>query len=138
MGSHILVIEDSAPIRRLVEICLRDLGRAVASAGDGPSGLKAALEDPPGLIILDIGLPGLNGWDVLGRLREDPRGEGIPVLILTAHASEEDRFRTGGDGADAFMTKPFDPADLLTTAGRLLQTRAPAGRSSPAAAAPRE
>ena len=53
MGSHILVIEDSAPIRRLVEICLRDLGRSVASAGDGPSGLKAALDDPPGLIILD-------------------------------------------------------------------------------------
>ena len=120
MADHILVVEDSAPIRRLVEICLRDLGPAVVTAADGPAGLQAALDDTPSLIVLDIGLPGMDGWEVLGRLRSDPTGRHVPVLILTAHANEEDRFRTGIDGADAFMTKPFDPNDLLSVAGRLI------------------
>jgi DNA-binding response OmpR family regulator len=133
MGDHILVIEDSAPIRRLVEICLRDIGPAVMTAADGPEGLRAALDDTPSLIVLDIGLPGMDGWEVLGRLRSDPSGTRVPVLILTAHANEEDRFRTGVDGADAFMTKPFDPGDLVAAAGRLLHT-APADEGHPAAA----
>ena len=120
MGDHILVIEDSAPIRRLVEICLRDIGPAIVTAADGPAGLQAATTNPPALIVLDIGLPGMHGWDVLAAIRSDPVGSRIPVLILTAHANEEDRFRSGNDGADAFMTKPFDPSDLVSLAGSLL------------------
>lgn len=128
MGDHILVIEDSAPIRRLVEICLRDVGPTIVTAADGPSGLDAVLADPPALIVLDIGLPGMHGWDVLAAVRSAEVGSGIPVLILTAHANEEDRFRSGTDGADAFMTKPFDPADLVSLAGSLLRS----GRRAPA------
>ena len=122
MGNHILVIEDSAPIRRLVEICLRDVGPTIVTAADGPSGLQAATANPPALIVLDIGLPGMHGWDVLAAVRADTHGSRIPVLILTAHANEEDRFRSGTDGADAFMTKPFDPSDLVTLASSLLAT----------------
>ncbi|MCB2223232.1 MAG: response regulator [Actinobacteria bacterium] len=121
MGDHILVIEDSAPIRRLVEICLRDVGPAIITAADGPAGLQSATANPPALIVLDIGLPGMHGWDVLAEVRAHPVGRGIPVLILTAHANEEDRFRSGADGADAFMTKPFDPADLVRLATSLLE-----------------
>jgi DNA-binding response OmpR family regulator len=120
MGDHILVIEDSAPIRRLVEICLRDVGPSIITAADGPSGLKSVAANPPALIVLDIGLPGMHGWDVLAEIRAQAVGARIPVLILTAHANEEDRFRSGGDGADAFMTKPFDPADLIALATDLL------------------
>ena len=120
MGEHILVIEDSAPIRRLVEICLRDVGPTIITAADGPSGLQSAVANPPALIVLDIGLPGMHGWDVLAAVRAQPAGAPIPVLILTAHANEEDRFRAGTDGADAFMTKPFDPADLVALATSLL------------------
>ena len=120
MGEHILVIEDSAPIRRLVEICLREVGPTIITAADGPSGLQTAISDPPGLIVLDIGLPGMHGWDVLAEIRRQPGGDQIPVLILTAHANEEDRFRSGTDGADAFMTKPFDPTDLVSLATSLL------------------
>jgi len=126
MGDHILVIEDSAPIRRLVEICLREVGPTIITAADGPSGLQAAVANPPALIILDIGLPGMHGWDVLAEVRDQPGGDQIPVLILTAHANEEDRFKAGTDGADAFMTKPFDPTDLVALAASLLAGRAPA------------
>jgi len=129
MGEHILVIEDSAPIRRLVEICLRDVGPTIITAADGPAGLQSAVANPPALIVLDIGLPGMHGWDVLAAVRSHPGGDRIPVLILTAHANEEDRFRAGTDGADAFMTKPFDPADLVALTNSLLN----AGARSPAA-----
>ena len=122
MGDHILVIEDSAPIRRLVEICLRDIGPSIVTAADGPSGLQAVMNNPPALIVLDIGLPGMHGWDVLAGIRSNPDGYRIPVVILTAHANEEDRFRSGADGADAFMTKPFDPADLVSMASSLLKS----------------
>jgi DNA-binding response OmpR family regulator len=127
MGDHILVIEDSAPIRRLVEICLRDVGPAIITAADGPAGLQSATTNPPALIVLDIGLPGMHGWDVLAEVRAHPAGRDIPVLILTAHANEEDRFRSGADGADAFMTKPFDPADLVALATSLLAKGSRAG-----------
>ncbi|MBU1866300.1 MAG: response regulator [Actinobacteria bacterium] len=132
MGDHILVIEDSAPIRRLVEICLRDLGPTIITAADGPSGLQSAVSNPPALIVLDIGLPGMHGWDVLAAVRSQPGGARIPVLILTAHANEEDRFRAGTDGADAFMTKPFDPSDLVALASSLLTAgvHTPTGRQT--------
>jgi DNA-binding response OmpR family regulator len=136
MGDHILVIEDSAPIRRLVEICLRDVGPTIITAADGPSGLQSAVSNPPALIVLDIGLPGMHGWDVLAAVRSQPVGARIPVLILTAHANEEDRFRAGTDGADAFMTKPFDPSDLVALASSLLTSgvHTPAGRQTVPAA----
>ncbi len=138
MGEHILVIEDSAPIRRLVEICLRDVGPTIITAADGPSGLQSAVDNPPALIVLDIGLPGMHGWDVLAAVRAQPEGARIPVLILTAHANEEDRFRAGTDGADAFMTKPFDPADLVSLATSLLANRVPAPSTLQAISSPRE
>ena len=132
MGDHILVIEDSAPIRRLVEICLRDIGPSIVTAADGSSGLQAVMSNPPALIVLDIGLPGMHGWDVLAEIRSDPTGYEIPVVILTAHADEEDRFRSGTDGADAFMTKPFDPADLVSLATSLLESGVRRAQPSPA------
>ena len=88
MGDHILVIEDSAPIRRLVEICLRDIGPSIVTAADGPSGLQAVMSNPPALIVLDIGLPGMHGWDVLAEIRNNPDGYLIPVVILTAGNTE--------------------------------------------------
>lgn len=138
MGDHILVIEDSAPIRRLVEICLRDIGPSIVTAADGPSGLQAVISNPPALIVLDIGLPGMHGWDVLAGIRSNPDGYRIPVVILTAHANEEDRFRSGADGADAFMTKPFDPADLVSLASSLLESGLRSAEPSPAIAVAHE
>lgn len=131
MSEHILVIEDSPLVQRLLAVCLRELGRPVRGALDGPAALADVAADPPAAIVLDIGLPGMDGWEVLRRLREDPRSAHVPVLVLTAHAQEEYRLEADRRGADAFMTKPFEP-DALRGAVQGLFAPAPARASSPA------
>lgn len=120
MAHRVLVIEDSDVIQRLIEVCLRPAGFEVDTEGDGPAGLDAALADPPDLVILDVGLPRMDGWEVLARLRESPLTRHVKVLILTAHAQETNRERAGQVGADAFLTKPFRPNELRTIATELI------------------
>lgn len=112
MGQRVLVVEDSQVIQRLIEVCLRPAGFEVETRDDGPTGLDAALKSPPDLLILDVGLPKMDGWEVLSRLRSDPRTQDLTVLVLTAHAQEETRERADRGGADSFLTKPFRPNDL--------------------------
>jgi two-component system OmpR family response regulator len=126
VGDHILVIVDSPLVQRLLTVVLRDLGRPIEGALDGPSGLEAVSTRPPALVILDIGLPGMDGWEVLRRMRQEPACEGVPVLVLTAHAQEEYRLEADRRGADAFMTKPFEPDALRAILSRLLAGRTPA------------
>lgn len=133
MADHILVVEDSTPIRRLVEICLRGLGPSIVTVADGYSALASARSDPPTLVVLDIGLPGIDGWEVLAALRAHPNLTRVPVLVLTAHADERRRFDTGIDEADAFMIKPFEPSALVSMAGRLLRARSRSRRRPVAA-----
>jgi len=117
---RVLVVEDSAVIQRLISVCLRPAGVEVDTRADGPSGLEAALTTAPDLVILDIGLPRMDGWEVLERIRSDPRTREMKVLVLTAHAQEETRERADRGGADAFLTKPFRPDDLRGVALGLL------------------
>ncbi len=112
MGRRVLVVEDSAVIRRLIEVCLRPANLEVVMREDGPTGLEAAVSENPDLLVLDIGLPEMDGWEVLNRLRSDPRTKQLAVLVLTAHAEEESRRRADEGGADAFVTKPFQPNDF--------------------------
>jgi CheY-like chemotaxis protein len=93
-------------------------------AEDGLIGLDAARAAVPDAIILDIGLPGLDGWEVLAQLRSDSNTVGIRVLVLTAHAQPEMADRAAAGGADAFMTKPFRPNDLRESVEALLDTNA--------------
>ncbi len=120
MGQRILVIEDSAVIRRLIEVCLRAADLQIMMREDGPSGLEAVRTESPDLLILDIGLPGMDGWQVLNHLRNDPATKSLPVVVLTAHAEEESRRRADEGGADAFVTKPFQPNDFRQTVLDLL------------------
>lgn len=120
MARRVLVIEDSDVIQRLIEVCLRPAGLEVETASDGPTGLDQALAAPPDLIILDVGLPKMDGWEVLARLRENPATKTVRVLVLTAHAQEANRERAGQVGADAFLTKPFRPNELRSVATELL------------------
>ncbi len=120
MQPSVLVIEDSASVRRLIEVCLRPLGVEMRFAEDGLTGLDAARSTVPDAIILDIGLPGLDGWEVLSQLRSAPDTVGIRVLVLTAHAQPEMADRAAAGGADAFMTKPFRPSDLRDSVEALL------------------
>ena len=107
MAGRVLVVEDSAVIQRLIAVCLRPSGLVVETRDDGPAGLDAALQNPPDLLILDVGLPRMDGWQVLDRIRADMRTRNLKVLVLTAHAQEETRERADRGGADAFITKPF-------------------------------
>jgi CheY-like chemotaxis protein len=120
MQPSVLVIEDSASVRRLIDVCLRPLGAEMLFAEDGLTGLDAARATVPDAIILDIGLPGLDGWEVLSQLRSAPETVGIRVLVLTAHAQPEMAERAAAGGADAFMTKPFRPSDLRDSVEALL------------------
>jgi CheY-like chemotaxis protein len=117
---RVLVVEDSAVIQRLITVCLRPAGVEVETCDDGPTGLDAAIAMQPDLLILDVGLPRMDGWEVLERIRTDERTKGIKVLVLTAHAQEETRERADRGGADAFLTKPFRPDDLRGVALELL------------------
>lgn len=118
---RVLVVEDSAVIQRLIAVCLRPAGVEIDSRADGPAGLEAALTAAPDLLILDVGLPYMDGWEVLEHLRADPRTRHLKVLVLTAHSQEETRERAGRGGADAFITKPFRPDDLRRIALGLLR-----------------
>ena len=121
MGSRILVVEDSAVIRRLIEVCLRAADLEIITREDGKNGLTAVSTESPDLVVLDIGLPGMDGWEVLERIRRDKVTQDIPVVVLTAHAEEESRRRASEGGADAFVTKPFQPNDFRTTVLSLLE-----------------
>ena len=121
MGSRILVVEDSAVIRRLIEVCLRAADLEIVTRDDGNTGLKAVGSESPDLVVLDIGLPGMDGWEVLDRIRKDDLTKSIPVVVLTAHAEEESRRRANEGGADAFVTTPFQPNDFRSTVLSLLE-----------------
>lgn len=121
MSKRVLVVEDSQVIQRLIEVCLRPAGFDVELRSDGPSGLAAAWERVPDLVILDVGLPGMDGWEVLRALREDARTREVTVLVLTAHAQEETRVKADEGGADAFLTKPFRPNELRALALDLVE-----------------
>ncbi len=101
-------------------MCLRVLDVDVASAVDGITGLEQINETQPTVVVLDIGLPGLDGWEVLSRLRANPDSAEVKVLVLTAHAQPEMADRAAQGGADAFMTKPFRPIDLRIQVEKLL------------------
>lgn len=120
MNQRVLVIEDSPSVRRLIEVCLRVLDVDVSSAADGVTGLSQIDATDPHVVVLDIGLPGLDGWDVLSRMRESSESVKRKVLVLTAHAQPEMADRAAAGGADAFMTKPFRPLDLRIQVEKLL------------------
>ena len=120
MAQRALVIEDMPNVQRLVEVCLRAAGLDVTTCADGVSGIDSAIDDPPDLVVLDIGLPRLDGWEVLRRLRANGPTSAVPVLVLTAHGSDDNRYKADEFGADYFMPKPFSPSDLRRVALRLL------------------
>ncbi|MFQ5554234.1 MAG: two-component system response regulator [Acidimicrobiia bacterium] len=120
VASRVLVIEDSASVRRLIEVCLRVLDVELAAAEDGLRGLEVARELVPDVIVLDVGLPGMDGWEVLRHLRAGNDTRDVRVLVLTAHAQPEIAEQAAQGGADDFMTKPFRPMELRERIEKLL------------------
>ncbi len=118
---HILIVEDEADIAELIAMNLKRAGYEVSTAHDGVSGQKIALSERPDLVVLDLMLPGKDGYGVLKEMRRDPRGVKIPVLLLTARAQTEDRIKGLEAGADDYLTKPFSPKELILRVQAILK-----------------
>ena len=108
--TSILVVDDDADIRTLVAELLQRAGHGVIQAPDGETGLKLFYAQQPDLVLLDVSMPGLDGWEVLTRIREL---SDVPVLMLTARAGELEKVRGLRGGADDYVTKPFGRQELL-------------------------
>ncbi len=119
---RVLLIEDEEPIRRFLRAALAAKGYRVAEAATGEEGLRLAADQPPDLVILDLGLPGIDGQDVLRRLREWFRG---PVLVLSARDQEQQKIEALDGGADDYVTKPFGVGELLARMRTALRHASP-------------
>ena len=118
--TSVLVIDDEAPIRLLCRVNLEAEGMKVAEAADGPSGLEKARANRPDVILLDVMMPGLDGWRVAEQLIDDPATQGIPIVFLTARAEFRDRAKGLDIGGVDYITKPFNPLELAPLVRDLL------------------
>ena len=116
----VLVIDDEAPIRLLCRVNLEAEGMTVLEAANGPTGLDQARSEKPDVILLDVMMPGLDGWQVAERLLEDDGTMGIPIVFLTARAEFRDRARGLDIGGVDYVTKPFNPLELAPLVRELL------------------
>jgi two-component system phosphate regulon response regulator PhoB len=129
-AERILVVDDEADILALVTYHLAKSGYRVSTAATGPEALRAARDERPALVVLDLMLPGMSGFDVLEQLRGDAATSGIAVLMLTARRDEPDRIRGLSIGADDYLTKPFSPQELVLRVGAILRRTAAGATTS--------
>jgi DNA-binding response OmpR family regulator len=121
MATRVLVIDDEAPIRLLCRVNLEAAGMQVIEAADGASGIEQAQNGEPDVILLDVMMPGLDGWHVAEALLDDPSTDEIPIVFLTARAELRDRARGINLGGVDYVTKPFNPVDLAPLVRGLLE-----------------
>lgn len=112
MSARVLVIDDDQSIRSLLEMTFTTEGLEVETARDSQEGLEAALLDPPDCIVLDVMMPGMDGWEAARRLKAEERTRDVPIVFLSARTQDSDLRRGRQLGAAAYVTKPFDVADL--------------------------
>ena len=113
MSESVLVVDDDPDVARFVEVNLRSAGYDVTVASDGEEALERALELRPDLVLLDVMMPKLDGFEVAQRLRRDPRTSSSSIIMLTAKALSADKVLGLSSGADDYIIKPFDPVELL-------------------------
>jgi DNA-binding response OmpR family regulator len=124
MAAHILIIDDEPNIVLSLEFLMKREGFEVAVAGDGEAALRAMAERRPDVVILDVMMPRLNGFEVCRRIRAEPALAGVRVLMLSAKGRETEVKKGLELGADAYVTKPFSTRDLVAEVRRLLEVRA--------------
>ncbi len=110
--SRVLVVDDEPDVLLLCRLNLQQRGHELLEAADGSTALQLALERHPDVVVLDLMMPGMNGYEVLETLQQDERTSDIPVLVLTAKSLSADRERSHRLGASGFLTKPFLPSEL--------------------------
>lgn len=120
MGKKILVIEDDPVIARLMQYTLTKHGYEVLTAANGLEGLRKARHERPDLIMLDVMLPGIDGFEICHRLRAELQGDGVPIVMLSGKARDVDK-ATGLDlGADDYLVKPVSPSKVVSVVGGFL------------------
>jgi two-component system, OmpR family, phosphate regulon response regulator PhoB len=121
MSHHVLVVDDEPDITALVAYHLAKAGYQVTTAGGGPEAIRLAEEQAPDLVVLDLMLPGLSGYEVLEALRRRSQTQDVGVILLTARKEEADRIRGLSLGADDYLVKPFAPQELVLRVGAVLR-----------------
>jgi two-component system phosphate regulon response regulator PhoB len=117
----VLLVDDEPAIRTICRVNLEGDGFAVREAADGEEGLEEVRQRPPSLVLLDVMMPGVDGWGMAEELRSDARTRDIPVVFLSARAATEDRLRAQQLGAVGYVVKPFDPVELAGTVREVLE-----------------
>jgi two-component system alkaline phosphatase synthesis response regulator PhoP len=120
MPVKILVCDDERHIVRLIQVNLERQGWEVVTAFDGKEGLEKIRSEKPNLVVLDVMMPYMDGFEVLKSLRREPETEALPVIMLTAKAQDKDVFEGYHYGADMYLTKPFNPMELVTFVKRII------------------
>jgi len=118
--STILVVDDSPTALKLVTKALSTTGHHIITAGDGEEAVKKATAEHPDLMVLDVVMPHKNGYQVCRQLKTDAKTKDIKIILLTSKDQQADRFWGMKQGADAYLTKPFEEAELLSTIAKLL------------------
>jgi two-component system alkaline phosphatase synthesis response regulator PhoP/two-component system response regulator VicR len=117
----ILVVDDERHIVRLVQVNLERAGYQVVAAFDGKEALKKVSSEKPDLVVLDVMMPYMDGFQVLKQMKADAASKDIPVIMLTAKAQDADVFRGWASGVDMYLTKPFNPLELMTFVKRIFE-----------------
>ncbi|GMV35902.1 MAG: hypothetical protein AMXMBFR61_04100 [Fimbriimonadales bacterium] len=120
MALKILVCDDERHIVRLIQVNLERQGWEVVTAYDGKEGLEKIKSVHPDLVVLDVMMPYMDGFEVLKTLRREPEFQELPVIMLTAKAQDKDVFEGYHYGADMYLTKPFNPMELVTFVKRII------------------
>jgi two-component system alkaline phosphatase synthesis response regulator PhoP len=123
MDKKILVIEDDPATLRLIDYSLRHKGYQVLTASNGLEGLRKAHNEAPDLVILDVMLPGIDGFEICHRLRSEPDTAPLPILMLSAKAQEIDKDTGLKVGADDYLAKPADPSEIVSRVENLLASK---------------
>lgn len=120
MSARVLLVDDEPDILFTASLALRLAGYEVLEAAGGRAALEKLASDRPDALVLDLRMPEVDGWEVLDRIRTDETIAGLPVLVLSAHASGHAEERAKQQGATAYITKPFDPQHLVRELGKAL------------------
>lgn len=119
--STVLVVEDSHAQRAMISDLLKESGLKVTVATDGVEALEQIVRDCPDLVLLDIVMPRMNGYEVCRRLKADPKTQKVPIVMCSSKGEEFDRYWGMKQGADAYIAKPFQPTELIGTVKQLLR-----------------
>jgi two-component system alkaline phosphatase synthesis response regulator PhoP/two-component system response regulator VicR len=122
MAEKVLVCDDERHIVRLIQVNLERHGYQVVTAFDGKEGLEKIRAEKPRIVVLDVMMPYMDGFEVLKHIRREPETEHLPVIMLTAKAQDKDVFEGYHYGADMYLTKPFNPMELVTFVKRILES----------------